>query len=184
MPDLPGPDPEPGDDALMRAIAQRDDEAALAELIRRHRQKLANLFWRLGVYTDVDDLLQEVFVRVWKARHRWEPTAKVSTWLHTLARNVRIDHARKSVRTRALHLEVLEESAQAEPPADPGRRDADAALAGLPDEYREAVVLVVSQGLKYREAAEVLGVPEGTVKSRVHEGLQRLRTWFERHDKS
>ncbi len=182
MPEFPSQADERPDDALMRAMAERDDEAALAELISRHRQKLANYFHRSGVTSDGEDLVQEVFTKAWTARRRWQPTAKVTTWLYTLARNALIDRARKANRIRVLHEGVRAESAPDTPAADPLVADADAALAVLPDDLRATVVLVVCQGLKYREAAEVLGVPEGTVKSRVHDGLNRMRDWFASHE--
>jgi RNA polymerase sigma-70 factor (ECF subfamily) len=179
MPDPAPFDPSPDDDALMRALSGPDGGEALTELIARHREKLANYLRRSGVQGDVEDLVQEVFLRVWNARHRWRPTARVTTWLHTLARNVFIDRVRREARFLRWRREALAVAEPAGPPSVGAHPDVDAALATLSEDFRAAVVLVVCQGLTYPEAAQVLDVPEGTVKSRVHEALRRLRHWFQ-----
>ena len=120
------------------------------------------------------------------------------TWLYTIARNHCIDIARKQVHRRAVTLDeplrrgdeggttVLDRAADAGPGPDRRVRDRrfraslEEALEGLPEEQREAFTMREFQGLKFREIAEILGVPENTIKSRVRYALQALRASLER----
>src|SRR5437762_7696476 len=100
------------DEALMAAY-QKGDLAAFEELVARHERRLWNFLRRfVRERTAAEDLLQEVFLRMIKSAPEWQPTAKVSTWLYTIARNLCTDHARRQVHRDALSL-------------DAGSRDAD-----------------------------------------------------------
>ena len=173
------PDPAaPTDVDLMLRAARQDDREAFSELVRRHQRPLANFFGRCGVYGDVEDLVQETFIRLYRYRSRYAPTAKFTTFLYLLARQTRIDALRRSQRRDALHGRVVAETPQeVEPTAvDRGERlDLAAALARLSEPMREVVVLAVMQGLTQNEVADVLGIPTGTVKSRLSTALSRLR---------
>jgi RNA polymerase sigma-70 factor, ECF subfamily len=174
-------DPHAPDDAadwdLMKQVAQ-DDEHALRRLVGRYQGLLVNFFLRSGAQSFAEDLVQETFIRLYRYRHRAEPRARFTTFLHTLARHVWVDHVRRGSRATRLR-----EAWQAEQPdADTAsaaaagvRLDAARALQELPDEPRAVVTLLFFQGLSQAEAAEVLGIPVGTVKSRLFNALQRLR---------
>ena len=170
--------PSPDEDAALMVRVRDGDLAAFETLVRRHQRPLMNFFARLGVTMDVEDLAQETFVRLYRYRSRYRPSAKFTTYLYLLARQVRIDFLRKTNRRAALHEKAAKEAPrQAEPaPAARGARiDAATALGMLSEAMREVVVLSVLQGLPHGEIAEILGIPVGTVKSRLSIALHRLR---------
>jgi RNA polymerase sigma-70 factor (ECF subfamily) len=160
--------------------ARRGDREAFAQIVRRHQKPLVNYFRRMGAHTDeADDLAQETFLRVYSYRKRWKPTGKFTSFLYVLARHAWADLLRKSSRTPtpvdpATQHGELPDSA----PRSDARIDMDAALATLSEKLRSVVVLNVYQGMKYQEVAEVLDIPVGTVKSRMHLAMQQLREQF------
>lgn len=162
-------------DLMLRA--SKDDLDAFSALVRKHEQALMNFFARNGVFRDVEDLAQQTFLKLYRARATYRPSAKFTTYLYLLARQVLIDSVRASERHSALHERAGQEMpVSEEPPATRGETgDAETALASLSPELREAVVLVVMQGFPYADAAEILGVPVGTVKSRIHAALEKMR---------
>ena len=165
---------------MMRA--KDGDLKAFEELVKRHQKPLMNFFVRLGVTMDVEDLAQETFVRLYRYRARYKASAKFTTYLYLLARQVRIDFLRKTNRRAALHEKAAKEAPrQAEPaPAARGARiDAATALARLTDGMREVVVLSVLQGLPHGEISQILDIPVGTVKSRLSIALHRLRDFMQ-----
>ena len=158
--------------------AREGDLAAFEELVRKHQRPLMNFFARLGAPSDVEDLAQETFVRLYKYRARYRPTAKFTTYLYLLARQVRIDFLRRTIRRDALHERAAKEAPQQEEPsavAQGARIDAATALSHLSEAMREVVVLSILQGLPHAEVADILGIPVGTVKSRLSIALHRLR---------
>lgn len=169
----------------MRRVARQRDEAAFRELMSRYQQLLMNHFLRRGVYEGYDDLAQDTFVKIYKARKRFRENASFKTWMFTIARRVWIDHLRKTGRRKR-----REEAFRAEPLTQitgPGRlhpRDADWALSQLGDTHREVVVYAVYDQLSHKEIAAILRIPEGTVKSRLHHGLKQLRHIFTEGDLS
>ena len=160
---------------MTRAAA--DDSDAFSALVRKHERPVLNFFARNGVHTDVEDLAQQTFLKLYRARHGYKPSAKFTTFLYLIARQVLIDSARASKRRAGLHERAGRETEPVtEAPAARGEsEDAEQALACLSPSLRETVVLVVMQGLAYAEAAQALGVPVGTVKSRVNAALARMR---------
>ena len=169
------------DDILMERICRDGDERAFADLVRRFSKKLLNFFIRSGVQYDAEDLVQQTFLRLYRYRDRYVRRAKVSTFLFILARQVWIDELRKRKRRERLADEFAEEVAQhvapsaADEVAGAGTVDLTAALAKLPEGMRLVVELGVYQDLPYAEVAEILGIPEGTVKSRMFNALAQLR---------
>jgi len=171
------------DETLMLKTAA-GDTWAFATLVKRHQDPLLNFFRRLGVYTDAEDLVQETFVRLYNYRDRYRPTAKLTTFLYTIARHAWIDGLRKVKRQEAFVEELQADS----PTSSEGgmrlvalRMDAQQALQQLPEKLRSVVVLSLYQGLRYEEIAAVLGIPVGTVKSRMFNALNQLKEIFE-HD--
>ena len=156
------------------------DEALMAEA-RKFEKNLLNFFWRQGVsYSEGEDLVQETYLRLWKYRREYKPTAKLSTFLFLMARQVRIDALRRQARR-----EIREESWGREQPTSEGpkafgvREDVRWALAKLSEPLRDVIELGVFQDLPYAEVAEILGIPVGTVKSRMHNALKELKEIFD-----
>ena len=151
---------------------------AFSDLVHRHQKNLLNFFTRLGVYNDAEDMVQETFVRVYRSREKYRPTAKFTTFLYVLARHVWADRGRQHMRRERLQdsLQTDAEVLRGGPAPRRGRKmDIEAALDSLSPKLREVIVLNVYQGLRYQEVADVLGIPLGTVKSRISLALQELR---------
>jgi RNA polymerase sigma-70 factor (ECF subfamily) len=175
------------DERLMLRF-QAGDVQAFEELVRRHRTPVFSFLLRLtGDRGRAEDLCQDAFLRVVKAAAGWEPRATFRTWVFAMARNLAVDEARRQAFRRT---EPLDDPARAAAPADvPGPEDAaegallrpklEAALAALPDEQREVFLLREHAGLRFAEIAEVTGVPENTVKSRMRYALEALRARLE-----
>ena len=185
QPETPPPasaqDPSDAEDVALMLRAAADDAGAFSALVRKHEKSLANFFARNGVYRDVEDLAQLTFLKLHRARRGYRPTAKFTTFLYLLARQVLVDHVRATRRRAKLHEEAGKEMDSVQPaPRSRGEgQDARAALDSLSPWMRETVVLVVMQGLAYHEAAEVLRVPVGTVKSRVSAALRQMKAFLE-----
>lgn len=168
-------------DAMLRTA--RGNEEAFGELIHRHQNPLLNFFRRLGATTETaEDLVQDTFLRLYQWRTRYEPKAKFRTFLYMLARHAWADHLRK--RMRRPKLNGAQDLDQAPHPrggseASDRRMDIQGALGKLSEKLRSVVVLNVYQGLAYREIAEALDIPEGTVKSRMFLALRELRGHLE-----
>lgn len=158
-------------------------QESFREIVERHQQGLLNFFRRMGIVSDADDLVQDTFVRLYKYRDKYEPKARFTTFLYMMARQVRLDYLRKMQRRSILENEVKGETGRQEEEllqdASARRPDVEKLLAGLPDEMREAVVLSIYRGLKYAEISEVLGVPVGTIKSRVFSAMKKMRGMLE-----
>ncbi len=155
------------------------DPDAFGRLVARHRDRL----WGVALHTLSDreeaaDALQDALLSAYRGAASYRGEARVTTWLHRVVVNACLDRVR---RAKVRPTVPLPEQGPGEPvdPSDPiGQRETAvevlAALAALPAEQRAAIVLVDVQGLPVEEAARVLGVPTGTVKSRCSRGRARL----------
>lgn len=174
------------DTELMIRAGEADDESAFAILVERYQNILLNHFLRKGVsYSDGEDLVQRTFLRLWRYRSRYSPQAKFTTFLFLLANQESIDFFRAAQSRRALEdgFAAEMEVAQDERAPDPGFAEDEGArvrraVAGLPEGLRDVVELGVFQDLPYAEVAEILGIPKGTVKSRMFHALRRLKEMF------
>ncbi|MCB5178088.1 RNA polymerase sigma factor SigM [Streptomyces antimicrobicus] len=180
------------DDATTGEVSDRDlltrhiagDPDAFGELVRRHRDRLWAVALRtLGDREEAADALQDALVSAYRAAHTFRGESAVTTWLHRITVNACLDRARKAASRRTSPLDdtdrlerLLEPHESAEAPAERHdlHRQLLAALSTLPAEQRAALVLVDMQGYPVAEAAQVLGVPTGTVKSRCARGRARL----------
>lgn len=158
------------DDLTRLALAAASgDQASTAELVRRTQPEVWRLCARLGDRDVADDLTQEVYLRALPALARYRQEASVRTWLLQIARHVCADHVRRRTRARSLRDRLVQRhdpgDAVVEPPA--ASVELDGAIAGLDLDRRAAFVLTQVLGLSYAEAAEVCGVPVGTIRSRV-----------------
>ena len=161
------------DEALMRAHAA-GDPVAFGELVRRHRDRLWAIALRtLGDRDEAADALQDALLSAYRSAARFRGDAAVTTWLHRIVVNACLDRVRRRQARPTVPLPEVTEPAG--PPTDPDTvLDIRTALARLPAEQRAALVLVDIQGYGVAEAAEILGVAEGTVKSRCARGRARL----------
>ncbi|MFM7231878.1 MAG: RNA polymerase sigma factor [bacterium] len=189
------------DEDLMARVAE-DDERAFTELVRRFQGRVGNLIARvLNDRENVDDLAQECFVRVFVHRRNYRRGSKFSTWVLTIAANLAKNEIRRRVRRRNwFSLDALTEVVADRLPqlADPGegrettlereqlQGEVGRAIEKVPEKYRLPLVLRDIEGLSYEEIAEVLGLPGGTVRSRINRARamlqQRLRTTISRQD--
>jgi RNA polymerase sigma-70 factor (ECF subfamily) len=147
---------------------------------KKYSRNLLNFFWRQGVsMSDGEDLLQETFLRLWKYRDRYVKTAKLSTFLFVIARQVRLDALRGATRRAKREEDFMAEVPdRAEPPSPCVREDVRWAMSRLSEPMREVVELGVFQDLPYAEIARIQGVPVGTVKSRMSNALSKLKELF------
>jgi len=179
----------------MRRIAGGGDDGqqALARLYERHRAALLRFLTHLSRDpAHAEDAVHEVFLRVWRAAPRYEPRARFTTWLFQIAKNHWLTERDKRRRRPALGVDgpLAAEDPDAPSsggPADPGLAPEDVAdrnerhaavrraVDALPEGQRLVVLLADFQGLPYREVAEILEIPVGTVKSRRHAADKRLR---------
>lgn len=166
-------------DAELLAAHAAGDPSAFATLVHRHRDRL----WAVALRTTGDpdeaaDALQDALLKAHRSAASFRGDAQVTTWLHRIVVNACLDRMR---RARARPTVPLPEHDSAHPiePSDPlGRRELaweiDRALRTLPDEQRAALVLIDVEGYSVDEAAELLGIPTGTVKSRCARGRAKL----------
>ncbi len=170
--------------------AQRGDQEAFRTLVETCQDKVFRLVIRVlnCDRSTAEDLSQEVFLRVYRGLGRFDGRAQFNTWLHTIAMNVCISEYRKrraqkrDRRTLSLDSPVGgDDGPSIDPPAaarGPGEHahhrefleEVREAVGKLPDEFRDAVLLRDMQDMSYEEISEVLGVPPGTVRSRIHRG--------------
>lgn len=168
------------DVALMLEVGKGNTEA-FEILVRRYQKSLLNFFIRMGAYTDSEDLVQDTFVRLYRYRERYQPTAKFTTFLYVLARRVWADLGRKSQRRERLTARLQTEAdiaGQTEFVSSMSPVDVEAALDKLSAKLRDVIVLNIFQGLRYQEIADVLDIPLGTVKSRINLAIAALREIF------
>ncbi len=173
---------EPSDEELVQAHVE-GDPAAFERLVRRHEGRVYSVCLRmLGRQEDARDAAQDTFLQVLRKVSQFRGDAAFGTWLHRIAVNACYDMLRKRARQPMLRL-VDEEAGPERDLGPPAPDHADAVVGGIdvrqallevPVEFRVALVLIEIQDLSYEEAAAVLDVPVGTVKSRVHRGRLAL----------
>jgi len=170
------PDEQDAQDRALLAAHVDGDPRAFDDLVRRHRQRMWAVALRtLGEPEEAADAVQDACISAYRAAGSYRGDARVTTWLHRIVVNACLDRARRNAVRPTVPLPD-------QPPPDPHDHlserethlEVEHALADLPVEQRLAIVLVDLQGLSVEEAATVLGVPSGTVKSRCFRGRARL----------
>jgi RNA polymerase sigma-70 factor (ECF subfamily) len=190
---------EMSDEQLLAAYRERADREAFAELVQRYERELYSYLRRyLGDAQMAEDAFQATFLQVHLKCDQFEEGRKFRPWLYTIATNQAIDAQRRNKRHRSVSLDrnpkvegndevgslmdllvskELRPDSRAE--AAQQRDWIRGAVEQLPESLREAVNLVYYQGLKYREAADILKIPVGTVKSRLHAAILKLNeSWM------
>lgn len=183
---------EEADEELMLRY-QRGEVRAFEILLTRHRKAVFNFILRFVQSKDVaEDLLQETFLRVIRSSANYKRQAKFTTWLYTIARNLCVDQSRRAKHRKAQSLDapistdegsgtLLDVVPGTDLPSDRAtvskeiQQRLKAALADLSEEQREVFLMREFLDMPFKEIADVVGVPENTVKSRMRYALQRLR---------
>jgi RNA polymerase sigma-70 factor (ECF subfamily) len=159
----------------MAAIA-RDDADAFSALSGRWRPRLVNFFRGLGASPDgAEDCAQETLIRVYRYRDAYRPDSAFPSFLFTLARRAHADWRRKNLRHGGARGEVEEVPARDALGPRTDLLDLVHALDALPRRLRDVVELAAVRGLPYHRVSVLLGIPVGTVKSRMHHAVRRLR---------
>jgi RNA polymerase sigma-70 factor, ECF subfamily len=169
-------------DAYLVGSIANGDADAVRPLIERYQKPLAAVLQRaLGASPDVDDVFQETWIRVVRSAHRYDPEQRFSAWLFAIAWNLVKDRWSR----RVAHAEVgmdVDLASMASPERSPEERAVAEDRAGrvrelvarLPERLAQAILLRYFEELSEKDVAERLGIPVGTVKSRLHHGLKRL----------
>jgi len=181
-------------DSTLVARCLSGEDAAWEELVRQHTRRVYGICYRFtGKDAAAQDLTQEVFLRVFRALGGFRSTeGSFATWLTRLTRNLLIDHYRRTRNERVTdsieeQLPRMEEGlvASSRPDSVLAGREASELLQGalkkLSPELRETIILRDLQEMEYREIAQVLGIPEGTVKSRLNRGRAELARLLKKH---
>jgi len=177
------------DEQVMWRVKMQNDPEAFARLVVRYEKPIQSLCVRMtGDPHRAEDLTQSAFARVFARRTDWEPSARFSTFLWRIALNLCRDELRRTRRRGECSLENFDDDGDGAPeflsadePSPAAQADARErgelvrnALLKLSPHFREVVVLRHYEGLKFHEIGEVLGIPEGTAKSRMAEALNQL----------
>jgi RNA polymerase sigma-70 factor (ECF subfamily) len=180
------------EDLLLRA--RSGDSQAFASLLRRYEREMYGYLRRyLGDDSLAEDVFQNTFLQLHLKSGQYQPGHPVRPWLYTIATHQAIDALRRNGRHQAVSLDEFRPSGEGESQRlmemledrEPGpldraasqeqRERVSASVEQLPDFLRQVLVLAYYQGLKYREIADIVGIPVGTVKSRLHAALVRLQ---------
>ena len=184
--------PQPPDPELV-ALAQEGDLAAFDELIRRHSSRLYALIYHMTSHReDAHDLLQDVFAKAWRSLGRFRGQSQFYTWLHSIAVNMTLNFLKKrNRRQNSMSLDDLdagierdEDFINATSPRTPERetdlkelqKKLNEAMQKLSDDHRAVVVMYDIQGMPHAEIGRVMGVSEGTVRSRLFYAHRQLQT--------
>lgn len=190
------------DEELLRRCRADGDSTAFASLVHRYERELFSYLRRyLGNAEMAEDVFQATFLQVHLKKEQFEEGRRFRPWLYTIATNQAIDAQRRNRRHRMTSLDnrsggsddvgaLVEMLAGDGRTADEQMQDEEArewvrrAVDELPDTLKSTLMLVYNQGMKYREAADVLGIPVGTVKSRLNSALLKLNESWQRTRKT
>jgi RNA polymerase sigma-70 factor (ECF subfamily) len=173
-------------DELLLRRAQSGDPEAFEQLIGPLEQLVWRICWHYtGNREAAEDCGQETMIRIWRSLESYRGDCALESWIYRIAANCCMDFLRKKKRDQSVSMEPLRE--QGFDPADPSPGTEDRvvaedehrrlrrAITELPDDQREALILTQLEKISYEEAARMLGVSEGTVKSRVNRAKARLK---------
>ena len=185
----------PSDTDVLIARCLEGDQAAWDQIVKQYWRKVFNLAYKfVGRHDEAEDLTQDIFLKIFKALHTFDRRANFQTWLISISRNLCIDHYRSVRKERETMARDVDASDLSPPSRERGpylqleqldlKHLIKRALAELPASLRDAVVLRDLQEFSYQEIAERLGLPEGTVKSRINRGRLELARQLRRLQKS
>jgi len=167
-------------DAALIAAWRDGDERAAAELVERHARPLARFLAGAGApETDVDDLVQETFIRAFRSVDRFRGQCQFRTWLMTIGGNVLKDFGRRAARRKVVPLDegVRDRAGDPHDHAEASETEEmlSAGLQRLPRLQREVFLLRAQQGLEYDEIAAALGTTPGAARVHYHHAMRRLK---------
>lgn len=179
-------------DAALMLQVRDGDRTAFETLVEKYKQPVVNLVARtIGDFTEAEDIAQHVFVQVYKSAHRYEVTAKFSTWLFTIARNLSLNEIRRRSRHRADSLDETFADDDVNPmrqapdlqttgPTEHLLRDeleakVEEAIADLPEKQRTALLMCRHEEFSYEEIARVVGCSLSATKSLIHRARETLK---------
>jgi len=188
----PSQDPPPVDDRTLAARARDGDDSAFEELIRQYHGKLYGLIYNMtSNREDTEDLLQEVFAKAHGSLHRFQGKSSFYTWIYRIAINRTINYLKRRRKRQTLSLDAidgaverdrayLELSSRESPVRDVRLTELqerlNKALQTLSEKHRTVVVMHDIQGIPHQEIAAMLGVSEGTLRSRLFYARQQLQS--------
>jgi RNA polymerase sigma-70 factor (ECF subfamily) len=183
------------DQRLIARCLHKRDPLAFAELVRRHEERLFNTVYRLlGNIEDAQDVVQETFINAYQSLASFKGDAQFFTWLYRIAYNTAISHKRKQKGTLSIDasrngeagIEPLDRSETNQPGNALSRveeeRRIQAALNRLSPEHRIVLLMKDMEGQKYEAIAEILQVPIGTIRSRLHRARLELRELLQKEE--
>ena len=175
-------------DEMLISRFQSGDENAYVELVNRYKDKLTNfVFYFLKDEEHSEDIVQETFIRLYEKKHYYKEIAKFSTWIYTIARNLANTELRKKSRTKIMYLSQMSnykkdyDLKSSDPELNKNIEDEflmkeiHAAIDKLPENYKSVIILRDIQGLDYEQISNIIGVPLGTVKSRINRARLQLQ---------
>jgi len=167
---------------------QNGDEYAFDEIVNRYKDRLLNFVFRfIGQIDESEDIVQDTFLKVYKNKNSYENIARFSTWIYTIAGNLAKTELRKRKRRRIFSISKMgiddkefELSSTARTPEENtesifNEKIIHNAIQKLPDKFRTVIILRDIQELSYDEISKIIGVPLGTIKSRVNRARLKLR---------
>lgn len=179
---------ELSDEELILEFQKNNTEDAFNILVQRFKNPLTNFVFRfLGDYEICADIVQETMIKVYRYKDSYSSVAKFSTWIYTIAGNLARTEYRRQRRRNIFSIndygedhktfDLSDENYRPDVMTDSGIKDEiiQEALTKIKEAYREAVILRDIQGMSYEEISEILGVNEGTVKSRINRGRAQLQ---------
>ena len=164
-------------ESLMAGYQQGDFASATALVIRLSPQLHRFFLVQFLSRRHADDLLQETWLRIHEVRHTYRPGQPVLPWLYAIARNIRVDHYRKTRRAEIREQSLGESSQVPQTPGSgsPGTPDLEALLATLPESQREVIAMLKVSGMSLEEVARATSCSIGSVKQKAHRAYETLR---------
>ena len=175
---------------------QAGDENAYVELVNRFKDKLTNFVYYFTKDEELsEDIVQDAFIKLYEKKHYYKPVAKFSTWLYTIARNLANTELRKKNRAKVIYLsqmkydkknhdlESKEQSLISKIENEYLSDELHSAIHRLSDNYKTAIILRDIQGLNYEEISNIVGVPLGTIKSRINRARLQLQVYLKKFKK-